>query len=391
MRSLFHLIIILLLFTGCGPAPTPAVRSTPSPTQTAEPTESPTLVPTLPSHTSTPTLSANAIPTDQLDASLFRFYEGNPVLQRSDSPGWDSQFIDPGGMVYHDGMFHMFFNGIHGFPAPVGIGYATSEDGYHWTRQTDEPVLSAEALSDTNFSGSNLFVTSALVEPDGAWVLYFYTLGGSGFGGPGEVGRATAPAATGPWTIDPDPVLQPGQDGSWDEVQVSGPNVLKVEEGYLMYYDGLRNGGASMIGRATSPDGVRWEKYNDPATNDPVFAESDPVLSPSTEGWDSRRVIDPNVIQTSEGFEMIYLSTSGLGKFAPGEFAFGAATSPDGIEWTKSSQNPILSNQDHPRWSQAFLASLLYVEGTYFLYFDLVASGTGGTNVYLATYQGSLK
>ncbi len=395
MRYVFSLLILVLLLTGCSPATTPAPEPTPSPTQTAEPTAeptaSPTPAPTLPSLTPTPSHLPNAIPTDQLDISVFRFYEGNPVLQRSNNPEWDNQFIDPGGMLYHDGMFHMFYNGIHGFPAPVGVGYATSEDGYHWVRATDKPVLSADALSDTNFPGSNLFVTSALVEPDGTWVLYFYTLGGGGFGGPGEIGRATAPGPIGPWTIEPDPVLTPGPDGAWDEVQVSGPNVLKVEEGYLMYYDGLRNGGASMIGRATSTDGVHWEKYNDPATTEPAFAESDPVLGVSSEGWDSRRVIDPNVIQTADGFEMIYLATSGFGKFAPGEFAFGAATSPDGIQWTKSDRNPILSNQDHPRWSQAYLASLLYVDGTYFLYFDLVSSGSGGTNVYLATYEGSLR
>jgi hypothetical protein len=294
-------------------------------------------------------------------------------------------------MVFHDGMFHMFFNGINGFPAPVGVGYATSADGLQWTRQRDEPVLSARALSDTNFPGSNLFVTSALVEADGTWVLYFYTLSGSTFMGPGEIGRATAPAPTGPWAIDPDPVLKPGPSGSWDEVQVSAPNVLKTDNGYVMYYDALGQGNPSMIGMATSSDGIDWEKYNDPATTDPAFAESDPVLTVSAEGWDSTRVIDPNVIRTDAGFEMIYLATSGSGKFTRGEFSFGAATSQDGIVWMKSDLNPILSNQDHPQWSQAFLSTLLHIDETYFLYFDLVTPAISGTNVYVATYQGSLK
>jgi predicted GH43/DUF377 family glycosyl hydrolase len=389
MRYVLCLLIFGMLIAGCGPAstPTPAVIETPTP----EPTISPTPEPTAPSHTPTPTRIPNAIPTDQLGASLFQFFEGNPVLQRSNNPDWDSQFIDPGGMIYHDGMFHMFFNGINGFPRPVGVGYATSPDGYQWSRQTDEPVLSAEALEDTNFPGSNLFVTSTLVEQDGTWVLYFYTIGQGAFMGPGEIGRATAPAATGPWTIDPDPLLLPGPDGSWDEVQVSGPNVLKIGDGYLMYYDGLGNGNTSMIGLATSSDGIQWEKYNDPATSDPAFAESDPVLTVSEEGWDSKRVLDPNVIQTADGFEMIYLATSGTGKFAPGEFSFGAAASPDGIEWTKSELNPVLSNRDQSRWLQAYLATLLYVDETYFLYFDFVSAGTGGTNVYLVTYDGSLK
>jgi len=379
----------MLYASGCRAAPTPAPDFTLGSTETLEPALPPVTATVIPSNL--PTHLPNVIPTDQLERSVFHFYEGNPVLQQSNNHKWDNQFIDPGGMVYDNGIFHMFFNGINGFPAPVGVGYATSSDGYHWSRQTNEPVLRAEALNDLNFRGSNLFVTSALVEPSGIWVLYFYTLSGSTFIGPGEIGRATAPSPTGPWTIDADPVLNPGSNGTWDDIQVSAPNVIKTENGYFMYYDALGKNGTSMIGMATSADGIHWEKYNNPATNDSSFAESDPVLTISKNGWDSKRVIDPNVVKTSDGFEMIYLATSGSRKFATGEFSFGAAASLDGIEWIKSDRNSILSNQEHPQWSQAFLATLLYVDETYFLYFDFVTATRGGTNIYLATYQGTLK
>jgi predicted GH43/DUF377 family glycosyl hydrolase len=391
MRTTLCLLILLaLLSSGCNIASTPIPSPTPSATQTPEPATS-TPTPVIPTTAPTSTHLPNAIPTDELNTSLFHFYDGNPVLQQSNNCQWDCLYIDPGAMVYQDGIFHMFFNGIYGFPVPVGVGYATSTDGYHWTRQVSEPVLSAKALSGSNLMGSNLFVTSALVEDDGTWVLYFYTLSGSTFNGPGDIGRATAPAPTGPWTIDPAPVLSPGPSGAWDEVQVSAPNVLKTEDGYVMYYDARGEDPPSMIGMATSPDGIHWQKYNDPSTSDPTFAESDPVLKVSAEGWDSTRVIDPNVVQTPDGWEMIYLATSGTGKFTKGEFSFGAASSLDGIQWTKSDRNPILSNNNHSQWSQAFLATLLYVDGTYFLYFDFVTPSARGTNVYLATYSGSLK
>jgi predicted GH43/DUF377 family glycosyl hydrolase len=391
MRTFFSLLVLLaLLLAGCSAAPTPTPSPIPNPTQTPE-TVTSTSSPAVPAGSPSPTHLPNAIPTDELEASLFHFYEGNPVLQHSNNPKWDNLYIDPGAMVYYDDTFHMFFNGIYGFPAPVGVGYATSTDGYHWTRQVSEPVLSAKALSGTNLHGSNLFVTSALVEADGTWDLYFYTLSGNTFNGPGEIGRATAPAPTGPWIIDPDPVLSPGPAGAWDEVQVNAPDVLKTDDGYVMYYDAHGNGTNSMIGMATSSDGVHWQKYDDPATSDPAFAESDPVLKVSDGGWDSTRVIDPNVVQTPDGWQMIYLATSGSGKFTKGEFAFGAAVSPEGVQWTRSNLNPVLSNRDHPKWLQAFLATLLYVDGTYFLYFDFVSPDTSGTNVYLATYQGALK
>lgn len=372
-------ILFAWMIAACSPAATPTPERVPEPAQEPEPTAS--SVP----RTESPAMTEAALP------SIFQFAEGNPILPHRRRPNWDSQYIDPGGMVYHEGQFHMFYNGISRFPAPVGVGYATSTDGIEWTRQVDEPVLSAEAISGSNLSGNNLFVTSSLVEPDGTWVLYFYTLGDAGFTGPGEIGRATAPAPTGPWTIDPDPLLSPGPSGSWDDVQVSGPNVLKSGDTYFMYYDGSRSGSQSRIGLATSADGIQWEKYDDPTTEEPAFAESDPVLGVSDQGWDTKRVIDPNVIETSDGFEMIYMATTGSGKFAPGDFAFGLATSPDGIQWTKSEMNPLLTNKDYSWWKQAYLASLLHVDGTYYLYFDAVASGAGGTDVYLATYDGSLK
>jgi len=392
MRTGFRLLILfMLILYGCSATPTSIPEAIPGSTQTAEPTRFPTATLANADLTPAPTHLPNAIPTDQLNSSVFDFYEGNPVLQQSNNPGWDNLYIDPGATIYHDDMFHMFYNGINGFPAPVGVGYATSSDGYHWTHQVTQPVLNAKALGSSHLRGSNLFVTSALVEADGTWVLYFYTLSGNTFNGPGEIGRATASTPSGPWTIDPDPVLSPGTSGSWDDVQVSAPDVLKTGNGYIMYYDALGKESTSMIGLATSSDGIHWKKYNDPATNDPAFTESDPVLTVSKDGWDSKRVVDPNVVQTSDGFEMIYLATSGSGKFSRGEFAFGAATSPDGVSWTKSGLNPVLSNKDHSQWSQAFLASLVYVEKTYFLYFDFVTPSISGTNVYLATCNGALK
>jgi predicted GH43/DUF377 family glycosyl hydrolase len=393
-----YLILILILFTllliGCTTAstPTPSMTQTAmsDPTLTALPPTS-TSVPSNPLEKPTPTHLPNAIPTAELGASLFQFYEGNPVLQHSGDVKWDAIFIDPGGMVYHNGMFHMFFNGISGFPAPVGVGYATSTDGYQWTRQGNEPVLRASQLKGSHLIGSNLFVTSAMVEQDGTWVLYYYTLSGGSFNGPGDIGRATASSPTGPWMIDAEPVLSPGATGAWDEVQVSSPNVLKTETGYLMYYDGHGNGTTSMIGMATSSDGFHWAKYNDPATTDPALAESDPVVTVSNAGWDSTRVIDPNVVQTSDGWLMIYLATTGSGKFSGTDFSFGAASSTDGIHWEKSTQNPILSNKEHTQWSATYLATLLHVENTYFLYFDFVTPDTKGTNIYVTTYTGSIK
>jgi len=385
------LVLASLLPAGCSPAFTSTPELIPTPRPSVSATAPPPTSTLAPSNTPTPTHLPNAIPAEKLGTSIFHFFEGNPVLQQSNNPAWDNRFIDPGAMVYHEGMFHSFYNGINGFPAPVGVGYATSSEGFIWNRQVEAPVLSARQLTGTDLLGSNFFVTSVLVEDDGTWVLYFHTMDGNNFNGPGEIGRATASSPIGPWTIHPEPMLSPGSANSWDGVQLNNPDVLRTEDGYIMYYDALGRNNASMIGMATSTDGIHWTKYDDPATNEPAFMESDPVLKGSEDSWDARRVIDPNVIKTPDGWTMIYLSANGSGKFSGFEFSFGVATGQDGIHWKKSGQNPVLSNKDLPQWSQTFLATVLYVKDTYYLYFDLVTPDRPGTNVYMATYTGPLK
>jgi predicted GH43/DUF377 family glycosyl hydrolase len=389
------LVVWMLALASCAPTATPVPTHSPpeAASVTAPQPASATLPPaatttSLPTETTAPPATI-AIQSTTPANELLQFYAQNPVLPVGSDPNWDNVYIDPGATFFYQGQFHMFFNGINGFPRPVGVGYATSTDGYHWTRQVTQPVFGALNLDPKGeFHGQNLFVTSGLVLDDGTWVLYYFTMNGSTFTGPQNIGRATAPGPTGPWTPDPDPVLEPGPAGAWDDVQVSNPHVLKIQDGYRMYYDGM--GSRSMIGTATSPDGIHWSKYDDPSTTDKPFIESDPVLVNDKGAWDAGRVMGPNVLPTDQGYLMLYLSTDGFIKFGNGLYAVGYATSPDGIHWTKGKENPVLSNQNHPDWRQTFLMSLVHQADTYYLYFDFVATGKSGTNVYLSTHKGVL-
>ncbi len=146
-----------------------------------------------------------------------------------------------------------------------------------------------------------------------------------------------------------------------------------------------------MIGLATSPDGVHWSKYNDPATTEALYAESEPVLKPGPNGWDQKRVIDPNVLPTASGWQMIYLSTSCLKKFGSCVYALGQAMSSDGIHWQKSPGNPVLTNQNHPDWLASYLVTLVQKGDQQLLYMDYSGGKFSGTRVYLAVPQGQIK
>ncbi len=99
---------------------------------------------------------------------------------------------------------------------------------------------------------------------------------------------------------------------------------------------------------------------------------ADPVLNAGTgDAWDGQFIYDPNVVQTPNGYVMAYLAVSPEGTVPTPFTAFGYATSADGVTWTKSSANPILSSKDHQNWQGMFLANLLYQNGALLLYFDL--------------------
>ena len=186
--ALFSIVIFIVAACSTTPAATP---TQPPPTP-------------IPSSTSVPVLSPNFIFYGE-DPSI-------PIIPNGLSGEWDSKYINPGAMVYHDGKFHMFRNGFVNWPAFVAVGYMTSEDGYEWTSVQDEPVFTSDEVP---FAEPAMLVTSAYVMEDGTWVFLFSTFNTSST--PSVIGRATSPSPLGPWTADTDPILLPGGAGTWDD------------------------------------------------------------------------------------------------------------------------------------------------------------------------------
>jgi hypothetical protein len=264
------------------------------------------------------------------------------------------------------------FTVVAGRPGPgntFAIGYATSTDGLVWEKYAANPVFEADG---TGFDAAAVGWNAVLVERD-TWVLYY--MGEKIYGAAGPIGRATAPGPTGPWTRSEDPVLLDGSQNEWDVLGVVPDSIVATGQGYAMYYTGghvIAELG-SMIGMATSPDGITWTKYNDPATTEPPYAESDPVLPIGLEGWRMTNIYESCVLKTVVGWEMFY-SEKGLSKGATvATYRIGYATSGDGIHWTKYDGFPVLSYKDDPAAAASFqLApySVVVSDSTYFLYYD---------------------
>lgn len=299
---------------------------------------------------------------------------------------WDDKYTDSGAVFFHDGQFHMFRNGFLAWPAEVQIAYTTSEDGLTWEKQGEDPVLRTD---DIFYAGLAALASSALVEDDGTWVLYFYTWPRPGDSdGISGIGRATASAPEGPWTPAEELVLVPGASDEWDAQQLISPSVVKTDDGYLMYYHSPDLNGINHIGMATSEDGIEWVKYDNPETTEAPFANSDPVLSPNvenTDAWDAQHVNQPRVVQTEDGLVMLYRSWTG----AQQNQSIGFAISEDGIAWERVNDEAVYSSKDTARRSIWF-TGLAYDDGVYYVYLELQRGYQDQTDIYAGTYEANL-
>jgi predicted GH43/DUF377 family glycosyl hydrolase len=66
-------------------------------------------------------------------------YPGNPVLAPGNKDGWDGKAIGSMSVVMAGGTLHMYYEGWG--QGTIQIGHAVSEDGMHWKKDPENPVL----------------------------------------------------------------------------------------------------------------------------------------------------------------------------------------------------------------------------------------------------------
>lgn len=275
---------------------------------------------------------------DNFPAPLkFISYEDNPVLVPGISGSWDDLYVITAFVIEYNDTIYLFYT-AYSQTGSRALGLATSTDGYTFTKFKGNPILTGDKEGYDAFGVAQ----AQVLKEDSLWVLYFNGREIAGFSSGTSIGKATAKSLTGPWTKSEVPVLTSGRMGEWDADFVYLGPVLKMNDGsYVMYYSGgediisQRN---FFIGMANSNDGINWKKYNDPATSQHPFAESDPVMMTGKQGdWDADVVLACVVVDLPKGYGMYYSCD-----------AFGYAISTDGIRWKKYRKNPVYSWKDDP-------------------------------------------
>jgi len=96
---------------------------------------------------------------------------------------------------------------------------------------------------------------------------------------------------------------------------------------------------------------------------------SNPVLWPTGNGWDAALVLFPRLLYNGTGYQMWYSGADSVASLP--RYQVGYATSSDGLTWTKSARNPILSPGPAGSWDSDSVASpsILYNGSVYMMWY----------------------
>ena len=194
--------------------------------------------------------------------------EERVVLPAGKEGEWDSDFTAHG-FVFEEGKtFSMLYDGSRVGDWQEEIGLAQSGDLRFWAKHTKNPVfrVGTSRWEKRHVSRCSIF------KRQGEYHLYY-----AGHDGERErIGLATGKTLTSIAKRLPEPVLDVGGRGAWDEKSISDPRVIQWRGEYLMFYSGIDGKGIERTGVATSPDLIHWRKYAD-----------NPILDVTGGGWDS--------------------------------------------------------------------------------------------------------
>lgn len=323
--------------------------------------------------------------------------DAEPLLSPLTSPSWMKWQTDPC-VIIVDGLWIMYF-GTNDEGVLTQIGRATSPDGINWVRDTSGPVLPVgptDAWDDTDVETPwVIYDPTALA--DKRYKMWYSGNGNAGDNRPEytyQVGYAYSADRIN-WTkynnisndADPrfaesDPVLPipafvSNGSGGFDPSDLSNsvdawttgePSVLRMSDGsFRIYYIGLGLDSATMavfehrVSVAVSTDGFTWTKQG-------VVFESDHST------YESTGIMCPAVVIKDGSFYLFYtMIDRDFSQFANIERGYtGLAVSSDGINFTRTSSEPVLNHGPEGSYfmSGAYAATPVINDSVLYLYFS---------------------
>ncbi len=208
---------------------------------------------------------------------------------------------------------------------------ATSADGIAWTLSAKPEIAPDPHTWEGDYIAAN---GSALLH--NAESFYWY-----------QAGRQPRIGVWRNGSKLPEPVLETGPRGSWDERGVADPYVFRAGETFYMYFLGQDRARRQRLGVARSADGIHWQKLR-----------TNPILELGEYGaFDEVGLGEPAVWQSNGSYWMLY-----TGRDRQEFRRFGLARSQDGVRWRRVSEAPVFAGNE-PWDSKVVCDPTVLVEG----------------------------
>lgn len=204
---------------------------------------------------------------------------GAPLVCLNDSgPDRAEDHVNRPVVMKKDGLYRMWYSDQHPFRSDVG--YAVSKDGRNWVKRS-KPVL-----TPTQPWEKESVMCSHVIWDEQENIFKMWYSAGDKFD-PDAIGYATSKDGVIWEKHSGNPVFTPVCTNRWECAKVSGCQVIRRSNDYLMFYMGYSNPDCAQIGMARSRDGISgWERYS-----------GNPIVSPgSGSSWDSYAVYKPFVM-----------------------------------------------------------------------------------------------
>jgi predicted GH43/DUF377 family glycosyl hydrolase len=195
-------------------------------------------------------------------------------------PEWTPKSFVIRSVIYEDGVFRAWIEGLKEHSLSTGIGYAESGDGVIWKISAD-PVIAPSSAKPT-------VVEPTVIKQRGMYFLYYTVLTGRAPLENREIWLMTS--TDGHQWLDRGCVIKKRSQIEWESRGMTKPAVFYYDNKYHMYYVAAylaSNGmGVACLGSAYSLNGIRW-----------THSDVAPLLKPQqTAPWSTTAISGPSVI-----------------------------------------------------------------------------------------------
>ncbi|CAN5393465.1 hypothetical protein BH09VER1_BH09VER1_08250 [soil metagenome] len=243
------------------------------------------------------------------------------VVDRGEAGSFDASWCVVPCVHRFGDKWHLYYTGRNpelgtGLQSFTGIGLATSDDLIHWTRHSSEPVLRGDGFPEwpdnKGIAGGGSLIE--IPQEDGR-MLYrmYYTLAVGTQSKNILVDQAkyavVAHSYDGIEWFDKRVVLRPRLDADYENAACIALTIVPSGSGWRAIYAGIGTRfGYYSIAEAASVNGLDWER-GEPDEN--------LALAPQGNGWESKMVEYPNVIEENGKLRLFYCGngygTTGIG------------------------------------------------------------------------------